>query len=92
MDVREFVSYLRVAKGPTSSGEYLCKCPAHGPVCDSAANVLPDLVAAQRAPGRPFALGKNVTLPRRVLSLNIECPHTIISSLINASRSIRQLI
>lgn len=29
MDVREFVSYLRVAKGPTSSGEYLCKCPAH---------------------------------------------------------------
>jgi 5S rRNA maturation endonuclease (ribonuclease M5) len=29
MDVREFVSYLRVTKGPTSSGEYLCKCPAH---------------------------------------------------------------
>ena len=29
MDVREFVSYLRVAKGPSSDGEYLCKCPAH---------------------------------------------------------------
>lgn len=29
MDVKEFVSYLRVAKGPSSNGEYLCKCPAH---------------------------------------------------------------
>ncbi|MGX8705172.1 MAG: hypothetical protein ACSW8J_01205, partial [bacterium] len=29
MDVKEFVSYLRVSKGPSSSGEYLCKCPAH---------------------------------------------------------------
>lgn len=29
MDVREFVSHLRVAKGPSADGEYLCRCPAH---------------------------------------------------------------
>lgn len=29
MDIREFVSRLHVAKGPSSSGEYLCRCPAH---------------------------------------------------------------
>ena len=29
MDIREFVGYLRVSKGPDSNGEYLCKCPAH---------------------------------------------------------------
>lgn len=29
MDIREFVSYLHVAKGPDGNGEYLCRCPAH---------------------------------------------------------------
>ena len=29
MDIREFVSYLHVSKGPDGNEEYLCRCPAH---------------------------------------------------------------
>lgn len=29
MDIRDFVSRLRVESGPKSNGEYLCRCPAH---------------------------------------------------------------
>lgn len=29
MDIREFLSRLRVESGPNGSGEYMCRCPAH---------------------------------------------------------------
>lgn len=29
MDIKEFLAYLRVSHGPSDTGEYMCKCPAH---------------------------------------------------------------
>lgn len=29
MDIKQFLSLLRVAHGPNGSGEYMCRCPAH---------------------------------------------------------------
>ena len=29
MDIREFLARLKTVHGPNSSGEYMCKCPAH---------------------------------------------------------------
>lgn len=29
MDIRDFLSRLRVESGPNGSGEYMCRCPAH---------------------------------------------------------------
>ena len=29
MDIRDFLSRLRVDSGPNGKGEYMCRCPAH---------------------------------------------------------------
>lgn len=29
MDIKQILTYLTVSKGPSSAGEYMCRCPAH---------------------------------------------------------------